>query len=205
MHRISRSLPGANLNGSDQSRRGERLMASDLRFRVCLVCYHHADVWNGQLRKTFSQVQLTSAWGWSTVNRSFLQLHRSKVMSTQERMIGNWNQIKGKVKQRWGQLTDDELSEVEGNIDQLVGLIQQKTGDAREQIERVVNELGRAPEASSCRLRKQRANTPVRPATPFATWPSRFAIAASRRTKEPRKYFGVGPPSRSSRPSVPVS
>lgn len=63
-------------------------------------------------------------------------------MSTQERMIGNWNQVKGKVKQRWGQLTDDELNEVEGNIDQLVGLIQQKTGDAREQIELAVSEIG---------------------------------------------------------------
>ena len=57
-------------------------------------------------------------------------------MSTQEKMMGNWNQLKGKVKQRWGQLTDDELNEVEGNIDQLVGLVQQKTGEARQQIER---------------------------------------------------------------------
>ena len=57
-------------------------------------------------------------------------------MSTQEKVMGNWNQFKGKVKQRWGQLTDDELSEVEGNFDQLVGLVQQKTGEARQQIER---------------------------------------------------------------------
>jgi len=59
-------------------------------------------------------------------------------MSTQEKVLGNWNQLKGKVKQRWGQLTDDELSEVEGNIDQLVGLIQQKSGEARQQIERAL-------------------------------------------------------------------
>ena len=52
--------------------------------------------------------------------------------------MGNWNQMKGKVKQRWGQLTDDELSEVEGNFDQLVGLVQQKTGEARQQIERTL-------------------------------------------------------------------
>ena len=52
-------------------------------------------------------------------------------MSTQQQIIGNWGQLKGKVKQRWGQLTDDELQEVEGNYDQLVGLIQQKTGEAR--------------------------------------------------------------------------
>ena len=62
-------------------------------------------------------------------------------MSTQEKVIGNWNQFKGKVKQRWGQLTDDELSEVEGNFDQLVGLVQQKTGEARQQIERAINDL----------------------------------------------------------------
>jgi len=62
-------------------------------------------------------------------------------MSTQEKMMGNWNQLKGKVKQRWGQLTDDELSEVEGNIDQLVGLVQQKTGEARQQIERTISKL----------------------------------------------------------------
>jgi uncharacterized protein YjbJ (UPF0337 family) len=62
-------------------------------------------------------------------------------MSAQEKAIGNWNQLKGKVKQRWGQLTDDELNEVEGNFDQLVGLIQQKSGDTREQVERVVGEF----------------------------------------------------------------
>ena len=55
--------------------------------------------------------------------------------------MGNWNQLKGKVKQRWGQLTDDELSEVEGNFDQLVGLVQQKTGEGREHIQRTLSEL----------------------------------------------------------------
>jgi uncharacterized protein YjbJ (UPF0337 family) len=62
-------------------------------------------------------------------------------MNTQEKVMGNWNQVKGKVKQKWGQLTDDELSEVEGNFDQLIGLVQQKTGQAREQIERVLGEI----------------------------------------------------------------
>lgn len=62
-------------------------------------------------------------------------------MSTQERVVGNWNLLKGKVKQRWGQLTDDELQEVEGNYDQLIGLVQQKTGEGRQQIERVLSKL----------------------------------------------------------------
>jgi uncharacterized protein YjbJ (UPF0337 family) len=64
-----------------------------------------------------------------------------QIMSTQEKMAGNWNQVKGKVKQKWGQLTDDELSEVEGNFDQLVGLVQQKTGQARDNIERILHDI----------------------------------------------------------------
>ncbi len=61
-------------------------------------------------------------------------------MNTQE-MKGNWNQVKGKVKQKWGQLTDDELAEVEGNIDGLIGLVQQKTGQAREHIEQILHDF----------------------------------------------------------------
>jgi uncharacterized protein YjbJ (UPF0337 family) len=64
-------------------------------------------------------------------------------MSTQQRIIGNWGQLKGRVKERWGQLTDDELQEVEGNFDQLLALIQQKTGEAREQIEHTLSELNK--------------------------------------------------------------
>ena len=62
-------------------------------------------------------------------------------MATQEQIKGNWNQFKGKVRERWGQLTDDELQEVEGNFDQLVGLVQQKTGEGRQKIERALQEL----------------------------------------------------------------
>jgi uncharacterized protein YjbJ (UPF0337 family) len=60
-------------------------------------------------------------------------------MTTQEQMFGHWNQLKGKIKEQWGQLTDDELQEVEGQLDQLVGLIQQKTGEGRQHIEWLLN------------------------------------------------------------------
>jgi len=72
---------------------------------------------------------------------SAIFIARSNIMSTQEQLMGNWNQLKGKVKQRWGQLTDDELSHVEGNFDQLVGLVQQKTGESRQNIERTLSEF----------------------------------------------------------------
>ncbi len=47
---------------------------------------------------------------------------------------GNWNEMKGKVKQRWGNLTDDDLQYSEGKEDELVGRIQKKTGAAREEV-----------------------------------------------------------------------
>jgi uncharacterized protein YjbJ (UPF0337 family) len=62
-------------------------------------------------------------------------------MATQDTVMGNWRQLKGKVKQQWGQLTDDELQQAEGNYDQLVGLIQRKTGQARTQIERTLSKF----------------------------------------------------------------
>jgi len=54
---------------------------------------------------------------------------------------GQWNQMKGQVKERWGQLTDDDLQIHGGNIDQLVGRIQQRTGETREVIERYLTDL----------------------------------------------------------------
>lgn len=47
---------------------------------------------------------------------------------------GNWNEMKGKVKQHWGNLTDDDLQFTEGKEDELVGRIQKRTGAAREEI-----------------------------------------------------------------------
>jgi uncharacterized protein YjbJ (UPF0337 family) len=62
-------------------------------------------------------------------------------MSTQQVVLGNWNQLKGKVKETWGDITDDELQRVGGQFDQLVGLIQRKTGEGRQEIERMVTKL----------------------------------------------------------------
>lgn len=47
-----------------------------------------------------------------------------------------WRQLRGRVKAEWGKLTDNELDQIEGNYEMLVGKIQEKYGLAREQIER---------------------------------------------------------------------
>ena len=53
---------------------------------------------------------------------------------------GNWKQFKGKVKEQWGKLTDDDLTVVEGKRDQLVGKIQERYGYQKDQAEKELNE-----------------------------------------------------------------
>ncbi len=52
---------------------------------------------------------------------------------------GNWKQMTGKVKEEWGDLTDDDLTEAAGERDQLVGKIQAKYGIAKEEAEEQVD------------------------------------------------------------------
>jgi len=61
-------------------------------------------------------------------------------MVNQQTLQGNWNEIKGKLRSKWGQLTNDDLQSAHGNIDQLVGLIQRKTGEARSSVEKFLED-----------------------------------------------------------------
>ncbi|MBP7148998.1 MAG: CsbD family protein [Acidobacteria bacterium] len=59
-------------------------------------------------------------------------------------LAGKWKQLKGRAKQKWGALTDDELDSIEGDRDLLAGKLQEKYGYAREradeEIDRFINE-----------------------------------------------------------------
>ncbi|WP_345781014.1 CsbD family protein [Prosthecobacter sp.] len=54
---------------------------------------------------------------------------------------GNWNEMKGKLKQKFAQLTDDDLMYQNGKEDELYGRLQQRLGKSREEVERILNEL----------------------------------------------------------------
>ena len=54
---------------------------------------------------------------------------------------GNWKQLKGEIRARWGKLTDDEVDEAEGSFEKVVGLIQERYGMAKEEAERQLEEL----------------------------------------------------------------
>ena len=54
---------------------------------------------------------------------------------------GNWNQFKGKVKEKWGELTDDELDQIAGKRDILIGKIQEKYGIVEDEAEKRIKEF----------------------------------------------------------------
>ncbi len=58
---------------------------------------------------------------------------------------GMWKQVRGQVKQTWGKLTDDDLAQVDGNRDKLVGKLQERYGYSKAQadaeVDRFVNEM----------------------------------------------------------------
>lgn len=56
-----------------------------------------------------------------------------------DRIEGNWKEMKGKVQQKWGKLTDDDLEQIDGRREELVGKIQQNYGKSRDEAEREVD------------------------------------------------------------------
>ncbi len=61
-------------------------------------------------------------------------------MMNKDEVSGNWKQFKGKVKQQWGKLTDDDMTVIEGKRDQLVGKVQERYGYAKDQAEKEVTD-----------------------------------------------------------------
>jgi uncharacterized protein YjbJ (UPF0337 family) len=62
---------------------------------------------------------------------------------------GEWNLIKGKVKEKWGKLTDDDLIEINGKREQLLGKIQKKYGFAKEKAEQELTEWEKSSDNES--------------------------------------------------------
>ena len=61
--------------------------------------------------------------------------------ATTDKIKGNWNVIKGKLKQQYGDLTDDDLTYAEGKEDELLGKIQKKTGKSKEEVKDFIDKL----------------------------------------------------------------
>jgi len=66
-------------------------------------------------------------------------------------LAGKWKEMKGRVKEQWGKITDDELDRSEGKADQLVGLLQQRYGYTREKAEEEYDRFLQGAESESRR------------------------------------------------------
>lgn len=64
-----------------------------------------------------------------------------KIAASKQEASGNWRQFKGRVKEAWGALTDDDVDRAEGRLDQLAGIIEEKTGETRSSIAKKLDEL----------------------------------------------------------------
>lgn len=57
-----------------------------------------------------------------------------------DRVEGNWQQFKGKLREKWGELTDDDIDIIDGRREQLQGKIQERYGKRRDEAEREVDD-----------------------------------------------------------------
>lgn len=62
-------------------------------------------------------------------------------MTNSDELKGNWNELKGKLKQKYAELTDDDLLYAEGKKDELVGRMQVKLGKTKEEVHKIIDEI----------------------------------------------------------------
>lgn len=60
---------------------------------------------------------------------------------SEQRTEGSWNKLKGRLREAWGSLSDDDLEKAKGEREQLVGKIQQRTGESRQKIRKRIDEI----------------------------------------------------------------
>jgi len=58
------------------------------------------------------------------------------VLMNKEQFEGSWQEFKGEIKKKWGQFTDNDLLEAEGDYDKFLGVVQKRYGDKKEEVER---------------------------------------------------------------------
>ena len=54
---------------------------------------------------------------------------------------GRWHQVKGDIRKRWGKLTDNDMLEIEGHLEKMIGKLQERYGFKREEAEKQINEF----------------------------------------------------------------
>ena len=58
---------------------------------------------------------------------------------------GKWNQLRGEVRSRWGKITDDDVNQIQGETEKMIGKLQERYGYSRQQAEKELNEFVNTP------------------------------------------------------------
>jgi uncharacterized protein YjbJ (UPF0337 family) len=73
--------------------------------------------------------------------KKLINIHKGVQMDFSKLLKAQWKQMRGKVKEQWGDLTDDDLDKVDGQLDQLIGVVQEKYELTRAKAEAEVTEF----------------------------------------------------------------
>src|ERR1700733_9038484 len=94
-------------------------------------------VWRLRQRKPPRSSPTTS---WNRMAKDIVYgLERKEVIMDWNRVEGNWKQVKGAVKQQWGKLTDDDLTQINGSEEKLEGIIQERYGIAKDETRKQID------------------------------------------------------------------
>ena len=113
-------------------------------------------------------------------------------MATKEEAQGTWNQLAGTVKTKYAQITGDDLAGVNGNMQQLAGVIQKKTGKAREEIDEFLQSVSQSTATTVGRISEvasgmaSKASETVREGYDYAKEASRDGLKAATETVQHR-------------------
>ena len=114
------------------------------------------------------------------------------MMITKEEVQGTWNQLAGAVKSKYAQISGDDLAGLNGNVQQLAGLIQKKTGKAREEIDEFLKSVSQSTSTTAGRISDvasdmaTKASETLREGYDYARDASRDGIKAATETVQHR-------------------
>jgi uncharacterized protein YjbJ (UPF0337 family) len=125
--------------------RWERIRGQQKQSKICRTALKRANkdksalkIPTGSLRAEL-KITTFSDWCASQCSKTLAAL-KWEIMMDWNRVEGNWKQVKGKVKEKWGKLTDDELDKMNGRREQLEGKIQERYGIAKDQTKKDVDD-----------------------------------------------------------------
>ncbi len=115
-------------------------------------------------------------------------MSRTVELPNAQQLAGVWNSVKGLLREKWGELTDDELEQFKGNVERLVGRIQKTTGESRAEVEAFLSDACEAALGTMQRARARAAEFSSRAARAVQEKSENIANAIGETSAEARQF-----------------